>query len=282
MRDLTISAIISRLAVTWPPAAGAGEEISLAAATGRGINGDENHPPQLEENEAHKRRLGAELGPEEHAATDELRKTQEDISLEPKLPEELLEPPELLEIQPDVAESETGLGTLEDEESEPDWQAEQRGTLATFMKLRRSFTGDLYPVLPSRTRSGGQEGRNQKVGGGEGAGEGNDHMLCYNAPSEQMLPAFLGPVDVNLGQISLESRRAGRAIALQAASTMPTGLASYLPDKPSTLHEDKMSPEWSQRRGALKREISGQIARGVWKVVDRPKEKNILGIKTVS
>ena len=165
VRDLTISAIISRLAVTWPPAAGAGEETPLAAATGRGINGDEDHPPQLEENEAHKKRLGAELGPGEHAATDELRKTQEDIFLEPELPEELLEPPELPEMQPDVDESETGLGTLEDEESEPGWQAEQRGTLATFMKLRSSFTGDLYPVLPSRTRSGGQEGRNQKVGG---------------------------------------------------------------------------------------------------------------------
>ena len=48
-----------------------------------GINGDENHPPQLEENEAHKRTLEAELEPEEHAATEELRKIQEDISLEP-------------------------------------------------------------------------------------------------------------------------------------------------------------------------------------------------------
>ena len=50
---------------------------------GGGINGDENHLPQLEENEAHKRTLGAELGPEEHAVTEELRKIQEDISLEP-------------------------------------------------------------------------------------------------------------------------------------------------------------------------------------------------------
>ena len=63
---------------------------------------------------------------------------------------------------------------------------------------------------------------------------------------------------------------------------MPTGLASYLPDKPTTLHEAKVSPEWPQRRGALKREISSQIGRVVWKVVDRPKEKNIFGTKTVS
>ena len=159
------------------------------------------------------------------------------------MPEELLERPELPEMQPDVDESETGLGTLEDEESEPDWQAEQRDTPAILVKLRNSFTGDLYPVLPSRTRSGGQEGRIQKVGGGEGAGAGNDHALCCNAPREQTLPAFLGPVDAKLGQISLESRRADRAIALQAASTMPTGLASYLPDKPTILHEAKVSPE---------------------------------------
>ena len=45
-------------------------------------------------------------------------------------------------MQPDVDESETGLGTLEDEESEPDWQAEQRDTPTTLMKLRSSFTGD--------------------------------------------------------------------------------------------------------------------------------------------
>ena len=62
---------------------------------------------------------------------------------------------------------------------------------------------------------------------------------------------------------------------------MPTGLASYLPDKPTTLHEAKVSPEWPQRSGALKREVSGQIVRSVWKVVDRPKEKNVLGTKTV-
>ena len=86
---------------------------------------------------------------------------------------------------------------------------------------------------------------------------------------------------MKVGQISLESRRADRATVLQAASTMPTGLANYLPDKPTTLHEAKVSPEWPQWRGALKREVSGQIGRGVWKVVDRPKEKNIFGPKTV-
>ena len=45
-------------------------------------------------------------------------------------------------MQPDVDESEAGLGTLEDEELEPDWQAEQPDTPTTLMKLRSSFTGD--------------------------------------------------------------------------------------------------------------------------------------------
>ena len=99
----------------------------------------------------------------------------------------------------------------------------------------------------------------------------NVYVLCCNVPREQTLPALLGAVDAKLSQISLESRRANHAIALQAAST---GLASYLPDEPTTLHEAKVSFEWPQWRGALKREMDGQIARGVWKVVGRPKEKS--------
>ena len=98
---------------------------------------------------------------------------------------------------------------------------------------------------------------------------------------EQTLPALLGAVDVKLSQISLESRRTDHVIALQAASTMPTSLASYLPDEPITLHEAKVSPKWPLWHGALKREIDGQIARGVWKVVDRAKGKTVLGTKTV-
>ena len=100
-------------------------------------------------------------------------------------------------------------------------------------------------------------------------------------PREQTLPASLGAVGVKLSQISLESLKADHAIALQAASTMPTGLASYLPDEPTTLHEAKVPPEWPQSRGALRREMDGQITRGVWKVVDRLKGKLVLGTKTV-
>ena len=102
--------------------------------------------------------LGAELGSEEQVASGESRQIPKDVPLEPQLPEELLEPPELPEMQAGVDEPETGLGTLEDEESAPDWQAEQRDAPAALGKLRNSFTGDLHPVLPSRTRSGGQGG----------------------------------------------------------------------------------------------------------------------------
>ena len=211
-------------------------------------------------------------------ASGESRQIPEDIPLKPELPEELLEPPELPEMQADV-ELETGLGTLEDEKSESDWQAEQRDAPAALRKIRNSFTGDLHPVLPSRTRSGGQGGENESVGGDEGVG--NDNALCCNVPREQTLPALLGAVGVKRSQISLESRRADHAIALQAASTMPTSLASYLPDEPTTLHEAKVSPEWPHWTGALKREMDGQIARGVWKVVDQPKGKTVLGTKTV-
>ena len=94
-------------------------------------------------------------------ASGELRKVPEDTPLEPELSEELLEPPELSEMQANFDEPETGLGTLEDKESEPDWQAEQRDAPAAFRKLRNSFTGDLHPVLTSRTRSGGHGGENE-------------------------------------------------------------------------------------------------------------------------
>ena len=243
------------------------------------MKGDENHSPQLEELAVCMGTLGAEPGSEEQGASGESRQIPEDIPLEPELPEELLERPELPEMQLDVDEPETGLGTLEDEELEPDGQAEQRDAPAALRKLRNSFTGNLHPVLPSCKRSGGQGGENESFGGGEGAG--NDHALCCNVLREQTLPALLGAVGVKRSQISLESRRVDHAIALQAASTMSTGLASYLPEEPTTLHEAKISPEWPQWRGALKREMDGQIARGVWKVVDRPKGKTVLGTKTV-
>ena len=84
-----MGAIIWRQTVTWHPAAGAGGDIPLAAATGGGIKGDENHSPQLEELAVRMKTLGAELGSEEQGASGESREMPEDIPLEPELPEEL-------------------------------------------------------------------------------------------------------------------------------------------------------------------------------------------------
>ena len=47
------------------------------------------------------------------------------------------------------------------------------------------------------------------------------------------------------------------------------------------MREAQASPEWPQWQGALKREMDGQIARGVWKTVDRPKGKTVLGTRLV-
>ena len=132
VRDLTTGAIIWRQAVTWHPAAGAEGDIPLAAATGRGIKGDENHSPELEEHAVRMGTLGAEQGSEEQVASGELRQIPKDNALESELPEELRESPELPEMQADVDEPETGLVTLEDEESGPDWQAEPAGRTGCF------------------------------------------------------------------------------------------------------------------------------------------------------
>ena len=76
VRHLTTGAIIWLQAVTWHPAAGAGGDISLAAATGGGIKGDENHSPQLEEPAVRMGTLGAELGSEEQVASGESRQNR--------------------------------------------------------------------------------------------------------------------------------------------------------------------------------------------------------------
>ena len=93
VRDLTTGAIIWRQAVTLHPAAEAGGDVPLAAATGGGIKGDEYHSPQLEEPAVRMGTLGAELGSKEQVVSGESRQIPEDIPLEPELPEELLEPP---------------------------------------------------------------------------------------------------------------------------------------------------------------------------------------------
>ena len=82
-------------------------------------------------------------------------------------------------------------------------------------------------------------------------------------------------------EMCIRDRKMDDAIARQTASTVPLGLASYLPEKPNTLREAQASPEWPQWQGVLKREMDGQISRGVWEMAERPKGKTVLGTRTV-
>ena len=116
--------------------------------------------PQLEKHVVCMGTLRAELGSKEQVASGELRQIPEDTPLEPELRKSHW--------------SLQSVRILEDEESEPEWQAEQRDAPAALRKLRNSFTGDLHPVLPSRTRSGGQGGENKNVDGGEAASNEED------------------------------------------------------------------------------------------------------------
>ncbi|CAM9346064.1 unnamed protein product [Sphacelaria rigidula] len=58
-------------------------------------------------------------------------------------------------------------------------------------------------------------------------------------------------------------------------------LQSELPEEPTTPRQAQPSPEWTQWRGALQREMEGQLSRGVWGTVDRPKGKTVLGTRLV-
>ena len=68
---------------------------------------------------------------------------------------------------------------------------------------------------------------------------------------------------------------------MRAASTLPSSIASLLPEEPSTIREAKSTSEWPHWKGALEIEIHGQIINDVWVQVKRPKGKTVLGTKTL-
>ena len=70
-------------------------------------------------------------------------------------------------------------------------------------------------------------------------------------------------------------------IAVQAASTLPSGITSLLPEEPSTIREAQESPDWSHWKGALDREMNGQVNNGIWVQVERPKGKTVQGTTTL-
>ena len=69
-------------------------------------------------------------------------------------------------------------------------------------------------------------------------------------------------------------------LAVQTASTLPSDITSLLPEEPSTIREAQESPKWPHWKGALEREMDGQINNGVWVQMGRPKGKTVLGTKT--
>ena len=75
--------------------------------------------------------------------------------------------------------------------------------------------------------------------------------------------------------------KTGHPIAVQAASTLPPDITSLLSREPSTIREAQESPKWPHWKGALEREMNGQINNGVWVQLERPKSKTVLGPKTL-
>lgn len=104
----------------------------------------------------------------------------------------------------------------------------------------------------------------------------NAGNLLTGPYSGRTLSALLGAGKVEVCQASLESHKTDNAIVQQAASTIPPGLAGYLPEGPATLRAAQSSPEWPKSQGSVEDEMDGQISRGVWKTVDRTKTKTVL------
>ena len=80
--------------------------------------------------------------------------------------------------------------------------------------------------------------------------------------------------------ITQSRTRSGRDIASLQAPMRAVDV-NHLPPKPTTLREAQASPEWSNWQRARKGEIDGQLARQVWEVVPRRREKTVLGSKTI-
>jgi len=77
------------------------------------------------------------------------------------------------------------------------------------------------------------------------------------------------------------SSKNGEDMAMEAALLRPTGVASLLPEEPSSLEEAKRSPEWPQWSEARAKEKQGFITNRVWTQEPRPKEKLVVGTKEI-
>ena len=150
---------------------------------------------------------------------------------------------------------------------------------AAVRKLADHFTSQLPSVIHGRTRSSGgvdSRARSEEIDGGPSAFSG---IYWKDERNSIALDAMITASGAKSHPPIQEET--DHLIAVQAASTLPPDITSLLPEEPSTIHEAQESPKWSHWKGALEREMNGQIYNGVWVQVERPKGKTVLGIKTL-
>ena len=149
--------------------------------------------------------------------------------------------------------------------------------LAAVRKLADHFTGELPSVIHERTRSRGgvdSRGRSGEIDGGLSAFSG---IYWKDERNSIALGAMLAASGAKSHPPM--QRKTNHLLAVQTASTLPSDIASFLPEEPSTIREAQESPESPHWKGALEREMNGQINNGVWVQMERPKGKTVLGTK---
>ena len=164
-----------------------------------------------------------------------------------------------------------------EEESEP--IVEPATIPAAVRKLGDHFISELPSVIHGRTRSSDgvdSRARSEEIDGGPSAFSG---IYWKDERNSIALGAMLTASGAKSRPPIQEE--ADHLIAVQAASTLPPGITSLLPEEPLTIREAQESPEWSHWKGALEREMNGQINNGVWVQVERPQGKTVLGTKTL-
>ena len=160
-----------------------------------------------------------------------------------------------------------------EEESEP--IVEPATIPAAVRKLADPFTGELPSVIHGRTRSRGgvdSRARSGEIDGGPSALSG---IYWKDERNSIALGAMLAARGAKSHPPIQD--KTDHLLAVQLASTLPPDITSFLPEEPSTICEAQESPEWPYWKGALERQMNGEINNGVWVQVERTKGKTVLG-----
>lgn len=64
--------------------------------------------------------------------------------------------------------------------------------------------------------------------------------------------------------------------AVQAALTMPEGIAGFLLPEPMSLKHEYAPPEWLERKGVVDVEMAGLVKNMMWDQVPRPTNNKLL------